>query len=105
MALRQTPEVLEIGWVGVFTALLASVLAARRATSSGCCLLHRLAARLHDGGDRRGLVAGFLHLLTHGIFKALLFLGAGAVIHAVGTNDIFAMGGLGRAMPQTFIVF
>ena len=40
--------------------------------------------------------AGFLHLLTHGVFKALLFLGAGAVIHAVGSNDIFAMGGLAR---------
>jgi NADH-quinone oxidoreductase subunit L len=49
--------------------------------------------------------AGFLHLLTHGIFKALLFLGAGAVIHAVGTNDIFRMGGLARRMPQTAIVF
>src|SRR6266508_1067762 len=49
--------------------------------------------------------AGFFHLLTHGVFKALLFLSAGAVIHAVGTNDIFAMGGLGRRMPQTLIVF
>src|SRR5438034_6174232 len=49
--------------------------------------------------------AGFLHLLTHGLFKALLFLGAGAVIHAVGTNDIFRMGGLFRAMPQTGVVF
>jgi NADH-quinone oxidoreductase subunit L len=49
--------------------------------------------------------AGFLHLLTHGLFKALLFLAAGAVIHAVGTNDIFRMGGLLRAMPQTGIVF
>jgi NADH-quinone oxidoreductase subunit L len=49
--------------------------------------------------------AGFFHLLTHGVFKALLFLAAGAVIHAVGTNDIFRMGGLFRAMPQTAIVF
>jgi NADH-quinone oxidoreductase subunit L len=49
--------------------------------------------------------AGFHHLLTHGVFKALLFLGAGAVIHAVGTNDIFAMGRLARRMPQTAIVF
>jgi NADH-quinone oxidoreductase subunit L len=49
--------------------------------------------------------AGFLHLLTHGVFKALLFLAAGAVIHAVGTNEIFAMGGLARRMPQTFVVF
>ncbi|HSE06108.1 MAG TPA: proton-conducting transporter membrane subunit, partial [Methylomirabilota bacterium] len=37
--------------------------------------------------------------------KALLFLAAGAVIHAVGSNDIFAMGGLARRMPQTFVVF
>src|SRR3989449_7401043 len=49
--------------------------------------------------------AGFLHLLTHGLFTALLFLGAGAVIHAVGTNDIFRMGGLFRTMPQTGVVF
>jgi NADH-quinone oxidoreductase subunit L len=49
--------------------------------------------------------AGFFHLLTHGVFKALLFLGAGAVIHAVGTNDIFRMGGLWRVMPQTGLVF
>src|SRR5262249_38897993 len=48
--------------------------------------------------------AGFLHLLTHGIFKALLFLAAGAVIHAVGTNDIFQMGGLARGLPQTTVV-
>src|SRR4029079_12256323 len=49
--------------------------------------------------------AGFLHLLTHGVFKALLFLGAGAIIHAVHSNDLSAMGGLARKMPQTAIVF
>jgi NADH-quinone oxidoreductase subunit L len=49
--------------------------------------------------------AGFLHLLTHGIFKALLFLGAGAVIHAVHSNEMTDMGGLARRMPQTAIVF
>ncbi len=49
--------------------------------------------------------AGFFHLLTHGVFKALLFLGAGAVIHAVGSNDLSHMGGLARRMPQTAIVF
>src|SRR6185436_11992742 len=49
--------------------------------------------------------AGFFHLLTHGLFKALLFLGAGAVIHAVGSNDLSRMGGLARRMPQTAIVF
>jgi NADH-quinone oxidoreductase subunit L len=49
--------------------------------------------------------AGFFHLLTHGLFKALLFLGAGAVIHAVGTNDISKMGRLAAKMPMTAIVF
>jgi NADH-quinone oxidoreductase subunit L len=49
--------------------------------------------------------AGFFHLLTHGLFKALLFLGAGAVIHAVHSNDLSHMGGLARKMPQTALVF
>jgi NADH-quinone oxidoreductase subunit L len=48
---------------------------------------------------------GFFHLLTHGVFKALLFLGAGALIHAVGSNNLSQMGQLGRRMPQTMIVF
>lgn len=47
--------------------------------------------------------AALFHLLSHGVFKALLFLSAGAVIHAAGTNSMAAMGGLRRAMPVTFI--
>jgi NADH-quinone oxidoreductase subunit L len=43
------------------------------------------------------------HLLTHAAFKALLFLGAGCVIHAVGTNLMSRMGGLRHAMPVTFV--
>jgi NADH-quinone oxidoreductase subunit L len=46
--------------------------------------------------------AALFHLLTHAAFKALLFLAAGAVIHAVGTNSMAAMGGLRRPMPVTF---
>jgi NADH-quinone oxidoreductase subunit L len=46
--------------------------------------------------------AALFHLLTHAAFKALLFLAAGAVIHAVGTNTMAAMGGLRRGMPVTF---
>jgi NADH-quinone oxidoreductase subunit L len=46
--------------------------------------------------------AALFHLLTHAAFKALLFLAAGAVIHAVGTNAMAAMGGLRRGMPVTF---
>jgi NADH-quinone oxidoreductase subunit L len=46
-----------------------------------------------------GVFASQFHLLSHAVFKALLFLGAGAVIHAVGTRDLRKMGGLGSAMP------
>lgn len=49
--------------------------------------------------------AGIFHLVTHGFFKALLFLGAGSVIHAAHEQDIFKMGGLRRAMPITYMNF
>ncbi|MGH2603618.1 MAG: NADH-quinone oxidoreductase subunit 5 family protein, partial [Dehalococcoidia bacterium] len=58
-----------------------------------------MAAGLAAGGRD----AGIFHLLTHGAFKALLFLGAGAVIHAIGTNYMSEMGGLRRTMPLTFV--
>ncbi len=49
--------------------------------------------------------AGLFHLFTHAFFKALLFLGAGSVIHAVHSNNMTDMGGLRRYMPQTFWTF
>jgi NADH-quinone oxidoreductase subunit L len=52
-----------------------------------------------------GYTAGMFHLFTHAFFKALLFLGAGAVIHAVHTNEIWEMGGLRRKMPITHATF
>ncbi len=52
-----------------------------------------------------GYTAGMFHLITHAFFKALLFLGAGSVIHAVATNNMKEMGGLARAMPVTFWTF
>jgi NADH-quinone oxidoreductase subunit L len=52
-----------------------------------------------------GYSAGVFHLVTHAFFKALLFLAAGAVIHAVHSNDMREMGGLARAMPVTFTTF
>jgi NADH-quinone oxidoreductase subunit L len=48
------------------------------------------------------IAAGMFHLFTHAFFKALLFLCAGSVIHAVGTNDITEMGGLRKFMPRTY---
>ncbi len=105
---QQTPDVLAaVGWIGAFTALLAATLACvqtdikRVLAYSTVSQLGYMMAAIGAGFAS----AGFLHLLTHGVFKALLFLAAGAVIHAVGSNDIHAMGGLARRMPQTFIVF
>lgn len=51
------------------------------------------------------IFASQFHLLSHAIFKALLFLGAGAVIHAAGTRDMRQMGGLARSMPFTHWTF
>src|SRR5206468_5136278 len=53
-----------------------------------------------------GVAAGIMHLLAHGFFKALLFLGAGSVIHGChGEHDIRKMGGLRRLMPITFATY
>ncbi|MEX0659312.1 MAG: NADH-quinone oxidoreductase subunit L [Egibacteraceae bacterium] len=49
--------------------------------------------------------AGIFHLFTHGFFKALLFLGAGSLIHAAHSNNMSDMGGLRRVMPVTFATF
>jgi len=49
--------------------------------------------------------AGLFHLFTHAFFKALLFLGAGSVIHAVHSNNMSDMGGLRKYMPWTFWTF
>ena len=49
--------------------------------------------------------AGVFHLFTHAMFKALLFLGAGSLIHAVHSNNMSDMGGLRRFMPHTFKTF
>ena len=52
-----------------------------------------------------GYVSGLWHLTTHAFFKALLFLGAGSVIHAAHTNNMFEMGGFKKKMPVTFWTF
>ena len=103
-----TPDVLLIvAWIGAFTALLAAVLACvqddikRVLAYSTVSQLGYMMTAIGAGFA----AAGFFHLLTHGVFKALLFLGAGALIHAVHSNDLKDMGGLARKMPHTAIVF
>lgn len=50
-----------------------------------------------------GFTAGFFHLMSHAMFKASLFMGAGAVLHAVGSRFMIDMGGLGGKMKKTFL--
>jgi NADH-quinone oxidoreductase subunit L len=106
--LGHTPEV--AAWVlglGAFTAFLAATMALvardikRILAFSTVSQLGYMMAAVGAAGS----VASFFHLTTHAFFKALLFLAAGSVIHAVHTNDIFEMGRLGRRMPVTAALF
>jgi hydrogenase-4 component B len=54
---------------------------------------------------RLALAGGLLHVWNHGLFKSLLFFGAGSVVHATGTREMSALGGLWRAMPWTASLF
>jgi len=103
-----TPHVLVIvAWIGAITALMAAILACVQ-TDIKRVLAYSTVSQLGYMMTAIGAgfaTAGFFHLLTHGVFKALLFLGAGAVIHAVHSNEMTDMGGLARKMPQTAIVF
>lgn len=56
-------------------------------------------------GTPLGVIAGLLHCLNHGLFKGGLFLGAGAIQHATGTRDMDELGGLGRRMPRTTVLW
>ncbi len=94
-----------VAWTGGLTALGAA-LSALTATDIKKVLAYSTISQLGymvlamGVGDPQ---AGMFHLTTHAFFKALLFLGAGSVIHAVHTNEMPAMGGLGKKMPVTFI--
>ncbi len=92
-------------WIGVTTALMAALIAIAQAdikrilAYSTVSQLGLMMVSLGVGG----VAAGIMHLLTHGFFKALLFLGSGSVIHGChGEQDIRKMGGLRRLMPVTF---
>jgi hydrogenase-4 component B len=55
----------------------------------------------HAAWGQLALAGGLLHVWNHGLFKALLFLGAGSVLHTTGTREMSRLGGLWRAMPWT----
>lgn len=96
-----------IAVIGCFTALFASsialvqddikkVLAYSTVSQLGYMML---------GLGVGGFTAGFFHLITHASFKALLFLCAGSVIHSIGSNNIWEMGGLYKKMKGTALTF
>ncbi|MDR0506457.1 MAG: NADH-quinone oxidoreductase subunit L [Dysgonamonadaceae bacterium] len=110
------PDVLEmIAYIGAFTALFAAVIAITQtdikrvlAFSTISQIAYMMVALGVSGyGDHDGLgyMASMFHLFTHAFFKALLFLGAGSVIHAVHSNEMSAMGGLHKYMKITSITF
>jgi NADH-quinone oxidoreductase subunit L len=94
-------------WIGSITAVFAAFLALvqtdikRVLAYSTCSQLGYMVAALGAGSA----FAGFFHLGTHAFFKALLFLAAGSVIHAVHSNELTDMGGLRRKMPLTTFCF
>ena len=95
-------------WIGVTTSLMAALIAVAQSdikrilAYSTVSQLGLMMVSLGVGG----VAAGIMHLLTHGFFKALLFLGSGSVIHGCHEEqDIRMMGGLKHKMSVTFIVY
>jgi len=103
-----TPSLTVVVWIGVITALMAALIAIaqmdikRILAYSTVSQLGLMMVSLGVGG----VIAGMMHLLAHGFFKALLFLGAGSIIHACHhEQDIRRMRGLRRLMPITFVTY
>lgn len=104
-----------VTYVGMFSALLAAVIActqtdikrvlAYSTMSQIGYMMFSLGVAKQGGENGLGYMASMFHLFTHAFFKSLLFLGAGAVIHLVHSNDMKDMGGLRKLMPVTHIAF
>ena len=101
--------------VGALTALYAAIVACTQVDikrvlafstiSQIAFMMVSLGVARPELHDSVGYMASMFHLFTHAMFKALLFLGAGALIHAVHSNDYTSMGGLRKYMPITHITF
>jgi NADH-quinone oxidoreductase subunit L len=104
-----------VGYVGCFSSLFAAVIActqmdikrvlAYSTMSQIGYMMVGLGVSKYGGEAGLGYMAAMFHLFTHAMFKALLFLGAGAIIHAVHTNYMNEMGGLRKYLPITHITF
>lgn len=104
-----------VAYVGAFSSLFAAIIAitqtdikrvlAFSTMSQIGYMMMSLGVSGFDGHEGVGYMASMFHLFTHAMFKALLFLGAGSVIHAVHSNYLKDMGGLRKHMPVTNITF
>lgn len=104
-----------IAWIGGITSLVAAIIAitqidikrvlAFSTLSQIGYMMMSLGVSGYGGEEGVGYMASMFHLFTHAMFKALLFLGAGSVIHAVHSNNMTDMGGLRKFMPITRITF
>ena len=110
------PEALTIiAYIGGFTSLFAAVIACTQydikrvlafsTLSQIGYMMLALGVSGYGGEEGLGFMASMFHLFTHAMFKALLFLGAGAVIHAVHSNVMNEMGGLRKYLPVTHATF
>ena len=109
--LMETTALEIVTWVGALTALYAAVVACAQidikrvlafsTISQIAFMMVSLGVARPEVHEGLGYMASMFHLFTHAMFKALLFLGAGALIHAVGSNDYTAMHGLRKHMPIT----
>ena len=110
------PGVLElITFIGAVTALYAAIVAcvqsdikrvlAFSTISQIAFMITVLGVARPEYHEGVGYMASMFHLFTHAMFKALLFLGAGAIIHAVHSNEVKALGGLRKYMPICNITF
>ncbi len=104
-----------VAYVGAFSSLFAAIIAitqtdikrvlAFSTMSQIGYMMFALGVSGYEGHEGVGYMASMFHLFTHAMFKALLFLGAGSVIHAVHSNELKDMGGLRKYMPITNITF
>ena len=104
-----------VGYVGAISALIAALIActqtdikrvlAYSTMSQIGYMMFALGVSKYGGEDGLGYTASMFHLFTHAMFKALLFLGAGAVIHYIHSNEMKDMGGLRKYLPITHITF
>ena len=109
------PDVMSIlTWIGVFSALFAAIIACTQtdikrvlaySTMSQIGYMMFSLGIANSSDHYLGYTASLFHLFTHAFFKSLLFLGAGAVIHFVHSNELSKMGGLRKHLPLVHLSF